>query len=213
MLRLTILKRTLTTLFTAALLIGGLGSLQTVHAAPFSFEYNDTISATDIPGLAVGQDAKITVTLDNGGATILSQTWTAAHLQSVTWNFNNGGLVTTFASPFDGGLGTGAGDFMTDAAGTLTTVMTNWSDVAVMADFTTTGSGTDLEWYFDGFNNVYSEVAGRRLVDLTNVGDMLIAANWSQSSPTPTPEPSTMLLLGSGLVGLIGYRMRKQVIE
>ena len=28
--------------------------------------------------------------------------------------------------------------------------------------------------------------------------------------PKPIPEPSTMLLLGSGLVGLIGYQMRKQ---
>jgi hypothetical protein len=29
------------------------------------------------------------------------------------------------------------------------------------------------------------------------------------STTAPIPEPSTRLLLGSGLVGLIGYRMRK----
>ena len=38
-------------------------------------------------------------------------------------------------------------------------------------------------------------------------GDVGLAA-----ASTPVPEPATMLLLGSGLIGIIGYEVRKQIV-
>ncbi len=45
---------------------------------------------------------------------------------------------------------------------------------------------------------------GTYQIDLTGV-------QFANGSSSPTPEPSTMLLLGSGLIGLIGYRMKKKL--
>jgi len=33
---------------------------------------------------------------------------------------------------------------------------------------------------------------------------------YANTNPVPTPEPSSIILLGSGVVGLIGYRMKKR---
>lgn len=106
-------------------------SASTAHAIPFSFEYNDTISDSSIAGVNVGDSAKITVTLDNGGSSLMSQTWVpATDLDSVTFYFGNGALPTTFFSPFGGGLGSSVGNFATDTAGVLTSVMSSWIDVS-----------------------------------------------------------------------------------
>ncbi len=179
-------------------------------AAPISFVYNDTVSigpgGTLLTGISVGDPASVTVTLDNGNATNISQTWTANDLQSVTFNFNNGGLVTTFSDPFDGGLFRGIGNFETDGTGMLTAVLGNWEDRNANTDFATNGPalGTDFDWFLNGNNDVYFEDNSARQAGFNNVANIENPASWSQVAPVPVP--SAILLMGTGLLGLIGYR-------
>ena len=82
------------------------------------------------------------------------------------------------------------------------------------------GSGT---FYFDAINFMNNGTGPNRLTETTLV---LGGNNWdyqgNESRPQsgalgidlkgniqPVPEPSTMILLGSGLVGLVGWRYRK----
>jgi len=54
----------------------------------------------------------------------------------------------------------------------------------------------------DWIHNSLPVSSGKYQIDLTG-------AEFVNGGTAPIPEPSTMLLLGSGLVGLIGYRMKK----
>jgi len=186
-------------------------SASLAHAVPISYVFSETISSTfGLPGLSAGQMVDITVTLDNGGLNDISQTWTATDLESLTFDFNGGALVTTFNSPFDAGLDSSVGNFETNGAGMLTSVMSSWFDYPVNADFVTTGAGTRFEWFLNGGNAVYWEdTPTLGAVELNNVNTMLDPANWSKVSEQ-VPEPTTLALLSLGLVGLGFTRGRRK---
>lgn len=154
-------------------------------AGTYCFQYSgtiNTISAPFTPSIANGDAAKIIVKLDNGGASLNSQTWTSAHLQSITFDFKNGTFKTTFNAPFNSGLTTSSGSFATNSSGVLTSVMTNWQDTSVGTDFTTNGTGdTPDSWYIDGSSaTVYVEQ--NRTIDFTTPANITVASNWSNLS-------------------------------
>ncbi len=67
------------------------------HAAIFTATYTGTVSANlGVDNVNVGDTAVITYQLDNGGTSLLGQTWTASNIVTVTFNFGNGSHVTTF---------------------------------------------------------------------------------------------------------------------
>lgn len=184
------------------------------HAAIFTATYTGTVAAPTssplVDNVSVGNTALITYQLDNGGTSLLNQTWTASNIVSVTFNFGNGAHVTTFNPNGGNGLTNSIGSFVTNASGTLTAVPSAWYDNTNVNVVSTNSTQTPTEWFVTGANEVYYTNDFRNGVGLTNVSGNIVAANWTiQGTQTQTtPEPGT--LLGLLAVGSLGVLARKR---
>ncbi len=181
------------------------------HAAIFTATYTDTVLfAGGADNVAAGDTAVITFQLDNGGTSLLNQTWTASNIVSVTFNFGNGAHVTTFNPNGGNGLNDTIGSFVTNASGQLTAVPSDWTDYSNVKVVSTNSTQTPTEWFVNGGNGVYYTNSFSNEVGLTNVAGNIVAANWTiQGTQTQTtPEPGT--LLGLLAVGSLGVLARKR---
>ena len=159
-------------------------SFTSAHAAPFSYQYTDTVASSEIFGVGMGDSAVITVTLDNGSMTNQNQVWTSAHLVSVQFNFDFGAFITTFKSPFDGGIEFTTGSYVSDNTGALTEV-SQWRDSTINNDFMTNSTPlTNYYWQLAfssvfGFEDFDINLASERITDPTA---------WTEVQPVPVPK-------------------------
>ena len=188
-------------------------------ANPFTVTFSDTLSArSDTPPFNVGEAITISIVLDNGGTTAASQTWTSADVVSITFSMNDApNTITTVFSP--AGMNVATGDFVTDASGVLTAVLSDWADDNNPTVITTDDPDTPIDlWYIAGYNEVYANY--NTSASMNNVGNNIIPAFWTNpvaaGAPAPaaaTPIPTMGIWsigILSGMIGLLGLYHRRR---
>jgi hypothetical protein len=164
------------------------------QAATFNATFNSTVSSVNgsVSNVSAGNPFQLTIALDNGADSLLSQTWSAANIVSVTYDFNNGAHKTVFNPNGTNGLTTSNGSFVTNALGQLTAVPTNWVDTSSVNVVSTNSSATPNAWSVDGTNPLYFISGGS--VGINNVSGLRVASNWTISAQSAAvPEPLTIL--------------------
>lgn len=202
----------------AAPLLAGLALAAPVEASVFNFTFTSVADNTEfdnfyVDNVAFGDSFVVIIAADNGGSSQLNQTWTAADVLSVTFDFGNGAHRTVFDPNGGDGMEDTSGNFVTDALGALIAVPDSWLDETNVNVLSTNSAQTPDSWYLNDLNDKYYTDSGEYAVGIANAVDNTLAANWTVAPAASVPEidalsaTSALTLLGFGLA-LAGHRRR-----
>lgn len=159
-----------------------------------------------IPGVSPGDTATVTVLVDNGGASTLSQTWALADVISAS--LTAGSYSASYSPPFFDLFSTPASVFVTDAGGTL--IFEDFAGTATFGPHSDSfGSGGSVFLFNNGPSDFFGRSApfGNAMSSNLRLWTGPVAVQVSE-----VPEPASFALLGAGLLGLGLLLRRRRVV-
>ncbi len=180
---------------------------QAAISAPVALTWQTTLNPQSlVPGQVVGEVITTTLTVDNGGTSTASQTWSGANFLSYRVEGASGWWATSSV------LTDIYGSFTTDASGVVTSVG-NWSGGFFSNGAVTTswaGAGTG-GWWNNGANEVFCLSGAITCVFADNVTGNQLAANWKAGpAVSAVPVPATLPLLLAGVGGFAALRRKSR---
>lgn len=171
------------------------------QGAVVTLQWVTTIAApTTVPGSVVGESYTTTIRVDNGGSSVLSQTWTAANFLSFRQEGASGWWFESTEINLNPSLTFGA--FSTDALGTMLTAG-NWGTFDLNFNVLTSWAGAELGGWWNNGNNATSCAVGiLNCVRANNVNANVIGSSWTAAleSGASVPEPASFALVGMALL-------------
>jgi hypothetical protein len=184
-----------------------------VSATFLSTASNATFGDPYVDNVSLGDQFKVVIAMDNGGSTLINQTWDASNVLSVTFEFNNGAHKTVFDPNGGDGFSTRVGSFVTDGSGQLTAVPSSWTDDSNANAISTNSTQTPNAWFLNRFNEKYYTNNFSFAVGIPDAASNTVASNWTISfdSSGAVPEPSSLAVFGIGVcvAGVRAARRRR----